>query len=144
MGTSRTVLAPVAGTYSAGALYAPEVLVEHDPSADGRHIFRLWALARDATQSRVSVALFQGQLDEQQATTDDLPTFVPFGANPIITEDHAIFSDCADCELLGLSVARVPGSQALRLLVARRVNGGTAADYQLVPYEQYWVSPFDM
>jgi hypothetical protein len=135
-GTHTTVLdSSMVGAYGAGGVFAPEVVVDHNPDGP-ESLYRIWFLAQTATRSETTIAMAQG--DAKSA--DALPAFVPYPANPILGGDEPFLGECTrDCRLLGLSATRDANSEAkLRLLVARRVQNSGPVEYQLVPLEQFW------
>ena len=121
------------------------MIVEYEPAgaeSEGRHLFRLWFLARNSTYDRVSIGLLQGQLNSDQARDGLLPVFTSFGANPVLTDEPGTFAGCADCLIHGLSVVRVPDTETIRFLIARQDNAGVAEDWHYAPFEQFWRSPW--
>ncbi|RLB47261.1 MAG: hypothetical protein DRJ42_25800 [Deltaproteobacteria bacterium] len=134
----EAIISPVAATFRASSVYAPEVLVDYDGS--GLHTFRMWFLARDGDQ-KVSVGMAQGQLTVGQIGTmpsDGVPpTFHLYGANPILEDGPTFFDECSDCVTTGLSVLRVDNT-TLRFLFARSDDEGNPWDRRFVPAEQYW------
>jgi hypothetical protein len=126
------------GDWAASSVWSPELVVEYEPAgmgSMGRHLYRLWFLARNSDNNHVSIGLLQGQLSPEQSMNDELPSFEPFGANPILTDGPTAFPDCPDCTIEGLAVVRIPNTQRVRFLIARLDNAGVPQDWHYAPFE---------
>jgi hypothetical protein len=126
------------GDYGAGGVWGPEVVVSRNAETDSA-LFRLWFMARSAQGSKTAVAMAQGQ-----ATGMDFPErFVPYEANPVLTEASQVLGTCQGiCTLKGLAVAaRHDDPSWLRLLLARRLLDQDMSTSELIPLDQFWKSP---
>jgi len=126
------------GDYGAGGVWGPEVVLSRNPETDSA-LFRLWFMARSGQGSKTVVAMVQGQ-----ATGKDFPErFVPYEANPVLTEEAQVLGPCQGiCTLKGLAVAaRHDDPSRLRLLLARRLLGQDMSTSELIPLDQFWKSP---
>jgi hypothetical protein len=131
------------GAWAGFSVWSPELVVEYEPPGGmGRHLYRLWFLAKSSGDYATSIGLLQGQLSPEQSLDGELPTFAPFGANPVLTEGPGTFDDCPLCTIEGLAVVRVPNSQRIRFLIARQDNTGRPEDWHYAPFEQFWTSPW--
>jgi len=126
------------GEWGSTSVWSPELVVDYEPSGGrGRHLYRLWFLGRNAMRDRVSVGLLQGQVDPDAST--ELPSFAPFGANPVLRDGDV--PDCPDCFIEGLAVARDPGENKIRFLIALQDEVGVEEDWHYAPFEQFWKAP---
>ncbi len=147
--THQTVVRRTTEDWAASSVWSPEVIVEHEPEiladmsmGQGRDLYRLWFMARNRDNDVVSIGLVQAQLDPDQPE-GTLPEFVPFGANPILSEgDAALRCDSSECRLRGFSVVREGLTPTLRFLIAREDEGNPVATWHYVPFEQSWKSPW--
>jgi len=100
-------------------------------------VYRMWFVARDAV-GVASIAMAQAEVQDP----DDIPSFAPYPANPVLTRTSPSMATCANCDLLGLAVSRRPDADAtLRFFVARRVNTLPASEgHQLIGLDQFWRS----
>ncbi|MBX3247065.1 MAG: hypothetical protein KF901_07785 [Myxococcales bacterium] len=128
------------GLFARDGVRSPEPIFDAyvEPTPDGpvtRYVYRLWFLGLDDVAG-ASVGVAVGQ----QAVDGELPRFVPYPANPILTRLDRAFEDCAGCTLDGVSVARHGASpDRLRFLVTRRVPmPAMGRRFELVALDQPW------
>lgn len=125
-------------SYAADGVSGPEPIL--DRTATPFPVIRLWFVARARGAVR-AVALAQAEEKPMTSFAAELPPFVEFGANPILTSDNVALGACPDeCPLFGLAVTRrVDDPGVVRFLVARRVNDSVDGLVdELVPLEQFW------
>ena len=93
--------------------------------------YRLWVAGRDVSGiTRVALA-------EGTAEAEALPTFAPFGGNPILSIDDPLFEDCVGvCRITGIGVAREPGGGVVRVVVSVTDEAKTGVRHALIPLEQ--------
>jgi hypothetical protein len=136
------VLSPTdLGSYAAGGVWGPEVVVTRDPGSD-QTLFRIWFMARSRVDSAPVIAMAQGQASDTRRPDK----FVPYDANPVLTAESAALGGPCDgfCTLRGLAITPCRGEPSrLRLLVARRLLGNNVSESQLIPLDQFWNSPWD-
>ena len=142
MGDSVLVLGPGhVEPYGAGGVSGPAVVAEYEDGGPGA-VFRMWFLARDRGGANVTLAMAQAQTDD---ITEEmgLPGFEPYSANPILHAQALEGCSAGECDLTGVAVTRrADATTTLRFLVARHVNDAGGSQYELIPLEQFWRSPW--
>ncbi len=135
-----TVLAPEdAAPYGAGAVRAPEVVVEVDPDEPANVVYRMWFTAQPRGFGESTIAVATAQSD---GMTGDLPPFVPYPANPVLTNDQrALGPSCVDCQILGIAVTPRPRDRR-DLPLPRGTKREFTHRVRAAPLEQFWRPPW--